>query len=243
MAAKKTLVNPRETGNGVTLAAAPTATENTVMIGPVVPKIVELEIVGITPLLVCAWSEKAKRQILEKHMKKAGRGKEAKDPQQCYKDSLYVSTEGWTGIPAGGFKGCLVNACRATDDVPMTIAKRMLFVIPQGTRKVSDIVSEFTGQKLELAGVGQELIRIHGDHFMHESIVRIDNGGSVDYRFRAIYPEWSAKIQISFLSNMISAEQVANLVELAGFCEGLCEHRPGAPKSHTGSFGRFQIRR
>jgi hypothetical protein len=108
----------------------------------------------------------------------------------------------------------------------MTLAKRMLFVVGQGVTKE-----------------GQELVRIYGDHEMHEAMVRIDNGGTADIRFRAIYRKWSAKIQIQYLSSVISAEQVCNLVELAGFVEGWCEHRPGSPKSNTGSNGRFQVRR
>ena len=199
--------------------------KETVVIPRIQPKIIELEIVGITPLLVCAWSHKAMKQMLDKQMKKAKTGREAKNPEEDYKSSLYTSTEGWTGIPAGGVKGCLVNACRATD-VAMTLAKRMIFVRSQGATKE-----------------GQQLVRIYGEHKMHQGMVRIDNGGTSDIRFRAIYMEWSAKLEIEFLASVISAEQVANLVELAGFIEGLCEHRPGAPKSNTGNNGRFQIKR
>lgn len=196
-----------------------------IVIARIQPRIVEIEIVGTTPLLVCAWSHKAMQQMLDKQMRKAKRGREAKDPEADYQASLYVSTEGWTGIPAGGVKGCLVNACRATD-VAMTMAKRMLFVRSQGVTKD-----------------GQQLVRIYGEHKMHRAMVRIDNGGTADIRFRAVYPDWSARLEIEFLESVISAEQVANLVELAGFCEGLCEHRPGAPKNCTGSNGRFAIRR
>jgi hypothetical protein len=201
------------------------ASTEQIVIPRIEPKIVEIEIIGITPLLVCAWSKKAKQQMLDKQMKKATRGKEAKNPQADYLASLYTSTEGWTGIPAGGVKGCMVAACRATD-VAMTMAKRMIFVRAQG--KTAE---------------GQDLVRIYGEHQLHEAMVRIDNGGTADIRYRAIYPAWTAKLEIEFLASMISAEQIANLVELAGFVEGLCEHRPGAPKNNTGSMGRFQIRR
>jgi hypothetical protein len=195
-----------------------------ILIERVQPKIMELEIVGFTPLLVCAWSEKAMNMMLAKQQKKATRGKEAKDPEADYKASRYISTEGWDGIPAGGVKGCLVNACRAVDGLPMTLAKRMIFVRGQGR-----------------TAEGQELVRIYGEHKMHKAMVRIDNGGTADIRFRAIYPQWSVKLELEFLANVVSAEQVANLVELAGFIEGLCEHRPGAPKSCTGNNGRFRI--
>lgn len=199
---------------------------STVVIEKISPKIIELEIVGITPLLVCAWSQKARQQMLDKQMKKAKTGREAKNPEADYLASRYISTDGWDGIPAGGVKGCIVNACRAVDGLPMTLAKRMIFVRSQGVTKE-----------------GQGLVRIYGKHEMHQGMVRIDNGGTCDIRFRAVYPTWSAKLEIEFLSSVISAEQVCNLVELSGFIEGLCEHRPGAPKSNTGDNGRFQIKR
>ncbi len=195
-----------------------------VVIERVQPQILEIEIVGLTPLLVSAWSQKAKQQMLDKQMKKAAKAKDAKDPEQCYRDSLYVSTEGWTGIPAGGVKGCLVNACRAVDGLPMTLAKRMLFVRSQG---------------VTAGGLG--LVRVYGEHQMHEAMVRLESG-TADIRFRAIYPTWSAKLEVEFLGNVISAEQVCNLIELAGYIEGLCEHRPGAPKNNTGDKGRFHIK-
>ena len=167
--------------NSTTTPSAKPTDQSEVVIPPIIPKLIEVEVVGITPLLVCAWSKKAKQQMLDKQMKKANRGKLAKDPDADYKASLYVSTEGWTGIPAGGMKGCLVNACRAVDGLPMTLAKRMIFVQSQGVTKE-----------------GQELIRVYGEHKMHEGMVRIDNGGTADIRFRAIYTEWSLKRQCNF---------------------------------------------
>mgnify|MGYP003393138326 CR=1 FL=1 len=205
-------------------------TEGGVVIERIQPSVIELEVIGTTQLLVCAWSFKAKKQMLDKQMKKATRGKEAKNPEEDYKNSRYQAVDPngeylWDGIPAGGVKGCLVNACRAVDGLPMTLAKRMVFVRSQGFTKD-----------------GQGLVRVYGEHKMHEGMVRIDNGGTADIRFRAVYPQWSLKLQIEFLSSVISAEQVCNLVELAGFIEGLCEHRPGAPKSNTGDNGRFMIK-
>jgi hypothetical protein len=212
-------------GEGASPLPATSAVEQ-IVIPKILPKILEIEIVGTTPLVVCAWSEKARRQMLDKQMKKAKQAKEAKSPEQDYQASRYLSTEGWDGIPAGGMKGCLVNACRAVDGLPMTLAKRMVFVRAQGR-----------------TAAGQELIRVYGKPEMHEGMVRIDSGGTADIRFRAMFREWSIRLEIEFLANVISAEQVANLIELAGYVEGLCEHRPGAPKSNTGNWGRFCIKR
>src|SRR5580700_1767170 len=168
---------PEAVNGAATKESAPVG----IVIDRIQPKVLELEIIGITPLLVCAWSEKAKRQMLDKQMKKATRGKEAKDPEADYKASLYVSTEGWTGVPAGGIKGALVNACRACD-LAMTLAKRLLFIRAQGVDKE-----------------GRGLVRIYGEHKLHQAMVRIDNGSTADIRFRAVYPQWSMKLEIEFL--------------------------------------------
>jgi hypothetical protein len=46
---------------------------------------VQFTLVGDSPLIVHAWSEKAKRQMLDKQMKKAAKAKEAKDPRPITK--------------------------------------------------------------------------------------------------------------------------------------------------------------
>jgi hypothetical protein len=50
---------------------------------------VHFKLVGDSPLIVHAWSEKAKRQMLDKQMKKATKAKEAKDPQADYEACFY----------------------------------------------------------------------------------------------------------------------------------------------------------
>ena len=52
---------------------------------------IQLMLVGDSPLIVHAWSEKAKRQMLDKQMKKATKAKEAKDPQAFLRDGLEVA--------------------------------------------------------------------------------------------------------------------------------------------------------
>lgn len=211
--------------NGDAALPAPPAQTPALEIERISPNILVVTIKGITPLVVNAWSHKAKDMIRGKQTgtKKKG-AREAKKPEEDYLASRYISTDGWDGVPAGGVKGCLVNACRATKgDLPMTEAKRMFFVMAEG--RTSD---------------GQGLVRIHGKPRMYEAMVRVGMGVA-DIRYRAMYEEWSMKLSIQFLTNLITPTQLGNLVELAGFVEGLCEHRPGSPKSNTGDYGRFVI--
>ena len=52
--------------------------------GIVIPEIdfqmMKITVVGDSPIIIHKWDEKAKRMMLEKQMKKATKGKEAKDP-------------------------------------------------------------------------------------------------------------------------------------------------------------------
>jgi hypothetical protein len=190
------------------------------------PAAFDIDIVGDTPLVVNSWSRKAIQQILDKQGKKANRGKEAKDPQADFMGSRYISTDGWDGVPAGGMKGCLVNACRGVDGLPMTLAKRMIFVQGEG-----------------MTESGTELVRIHSKEgpVLYTHPVKIPSGA--DIRHRAMFKDWRIRLSIRYLANILSQEQVLNLLELAGFIEGLCEHRPGCPQNNTGNFGRFHILR
>lgn len=74
-------------------------------------RMVKIRLVGDSPLICHAWSEKAKKQMLDKQMKKAAQAKEAKDPEKDFQDSLYRHPEGGYGFPSVAFKNAAVDAC------------------------------------------------------------------------------------------------------------------------------------
>lgn len=179
---------------------------------------VHIPIEGVSPLIVHAWSEKAKRQMLEKQMKLTKPKKEAKDPEADFQASLYKFEDGRTGFPAAAFKAAIVGAGRLFDGIPMThlkLAVRVNAVDPSG------------------------LVEIKGDYRLREDMVRLETGVA-DIRYRAEYPTWSAVLDITFVENMISLEQLVNLVNGAGI-GGIGEWRPSAPKSSSGTYGCFQV--
>src|SRR3546814_8870185 len=69
-----------------------------------------------------AWSEKAKKMMLDKQMKKATKAKEAKDPQADYEACFYRTPTGDYGFPTIGLKAAMVAACRFVD-MKMTEAR------------------------------------------------------------------------------------------------------------------------
>jgi len=72
---------------------------------PIKLSIVKLTVVGDSPLICHAWSEKSKRQMLEKQMKKAALKKEAKSPERDYEESLYPYPGGGFGFPSAAATG------------------------------------------------------------------------------------------------------------------------------------------
>ena len=204
-----------------------------IIIRPVERKIIELRIKGTSPLLVHNWEEKAIKMIYDKQVGSAKKVREKKIPEEQFLGSRYVSSEGWDGVPAGGVKGCLVGACRAYDDLVMTQMRRFIWVLGDG---VEERKPAWDGA----ISTGRDLVRIHGTAEPFESMVRIASGVA-DIRYRAIYREWSMLLRIGFIANKFTPDQVVNLVQMAGVVEGLCEHRPGSPKSNTGNFGTFEV--
>ena len=175
-----------------------------------------ITLVGDSGLIVHNWDEKSKRMMLDKQMKKAKSGKQAKNPQDDYEATMYRLPDGGHGFPARGFKASAVNACRQIDGIAMTEARGAFQV-------VGDLV------KLKCS-----------DPVMREDMVRIGMGTS-DIRYRAMYETWEADITIRYNADFMSQAQIINLFNTAGFCSGIGEWRPSSPKC-AGSFGMFHVK-
>lgn len=154
---------------------------------------------GTSPLICHRWSEKAKKQMLDKQMKRATKAKEAKDPEQDYQESLYPLPDGGYGFPAVAFKAAAVRA---------------------GT--YGDLTMTFLRGAFHVAG---ELVKIDGTPQPREDMVRL-NGKTADIRYRGEFSEWSAAVPVELNTSVLSIEQLVNLFTIAGFAVGVGEWRP-----------------
>lgn len=173
---------------------------------------VDLELVGDSPLIVHAWSAKAKREMLEKQMKKARASKAAKDPEQDYLDAFYRTTDGRPAFPVIAFKAAAVSAGgRFSDGLKMT----------------------------ELRGafhIEGELVPIDGEPNMREDMVRVGMG-TADIRYRPEFKSWRVTLPIRYNADAISLDQLVNIFNLAGFGVGVGEWRP----EKDGQYGMFHV--
>ncbi len=171
----------------------------------------QIHIVGDSPLISHAWSKKAKEQMLAKQMKEAKQGKEAKDPQRDYEESLYRLPGGGYGYPAMAFKSAAVDACSFVDGVTKVEARGAFHVVG-------------------------EMIELYGEPRMREDMVRIAMG-TADIRYRGEFPQWSCDLVVRYNSRVLSAEQIVNLFNVAGFSIGVGDWRT----QRDGNFGMFHV--
>jgi hypothetical protein len=191
-------------------------------------QLMEITLVGDTPLIVHAWSTKARREMLGKQMKKAKGAKEAKDPQQDFADSLYKLADGGYGFPSVAFKNAAVTAVTSVAGLTKVETRQAFHVLGEDL----EVDAALDGLK-----VRQNLARIEGSEpRIREDMVRVGMG-TADIRYRGEYWPWFTRILVRFNGNVLSAEQLLNLLNTAGFGVGVGEWRP----ERDGSYGTFHV--
>lgn len=190
-------------------------------------QILPIRVEGTAPLMLHKFSEKMRRQIEEKQTSKDAtrRKREPKDYKAEFMAARYISRSGgWDGVPAGAFRAAMISACRRVEGLPMTQAKGAFFIIADG-RDVTD---------------GTPLIKINGKPVHDTRPVRLESGVA-DLRNRPRYDVWSCDLKVQFDSDLLSANDVANLLARAGATIGVGELRPQGPNSYGGDFGTWKV--
>lgn len=179
---------------------------------------ITLTVKGTAPLIVHNWSEKAKAEMLAKQMGKKA-PKEFKDPQAQYESSLYRLPDGTPGFPVVAFKSATVGGARYFKGVTQVQLRQGLLFHGEGP---------------------DHLVRINGVPVMREDMVRVGSGlnKTADIRYRAMFPEWTANLVISYLPSQITLESVVALVD-AGGMGGVGEWRP--ERANTGTYGTYEV--
>ena len=197
-------------------------------------KTVDLHIVGDSPLICHAWSEKAKLMMLGKQQKKATSAKEIRRPAVEFADSLYWLTE-------------KPNLDNVSDEDAQAILNEVIpkskFGYPSLAFKSAAIYGAFQQKALDKKTTARgaihivgEFAEINGTPTPREDMARIGMG-TADLRFRAEFKSWSTVLHIKYNSGALSLEQVVNLFSIGGFSNGVGDWRP----AKDGTFGTFHI--
>lgn len=189
-------------------------------------KSVKLRLEGVSPLMLHKFSEKARKQMEDSQQaeSKTKRKRDPKNYKSEFEGAKYISTAKWEGVPALSIRAAMIRACANVDGLPMTVAKGAFFIKPHGF-DVTD---------------GTPLIRIEGKSSHDTRPVRLESGVT-DLRNRPRYDTWACEIDVEFDADLVSANDVANLLARAGTQIGIGELRPFGRKSFGGDFGMWRV--
>lgn len=201
--------------------------EEIIQIEPPRIRTVVYNIRGTAPYVQARFSAKAmqamKSKMLAGGQAKKGKAREARDFDDDYRQAMHVSTEGWYGMPAGGFRQALISACRLVG-FKMTLAKLSVFIQADGFDAVD----------------GVPLVRIDGTPERIDMAVR-NATGVADIRVRPMWRKWAAELRLSYDEGQFSAQDVTNLLHRAGVQVGIGEGRPDSKQSAGLGWGLFEI--
>ena len=211
------------------------ATTEVIEIRPIEIKQVTIRIVGDTPLIMHAWSEKAKRMMLEAQMGIAkGKKKEAKNPVDDFIRSMY-----WlTPMPEDGttesFEEAIANGARF--GFPVTAFKQAAISAAYRMGWAKDKMSMRGAFFIDSDENG--MIEIHSDTpEMREDMVKVGMG-TADIRYRGEFKNWYADLTISYNENgQYSLENIVNIINAGGYVCGVGEWRP----ERDGQNGMFHV--
>lgn len=177
---------------------------------------IRIRLIGDSSLICHKWSEKAKKEMRDKQMGNPSAGKEPKNPQQDFIDSLYPHPDGGYGFPTIAFKNAAVSACTSLGKSVTKVQARQAF------------------------HVNGELARIEGDPQMREDMVKLPSGnGTADIRYRGEFMPWATTVEIRYNARVLTDAQIINLFNTAGFAVGIGEWR----SEKDGGHGLFHVAR
>lgn len=213
------------------------ATKNVelIEIKPIEVKKTTIRVVGDTPLIMHAWSEKAKREMLEKQMKKTkSSAREAKNPVEDFIRSMYWLSPIPTDMSEEGFEEAIANGARF--GFPVTAFKQAAISAAYRMGWSKDKMSMRGAFFID--GDENQMIEIHSEvPIMREDMVKVGMGVA-DIRFRGEFRNWYADMTISYNTNgQYTLEQIINIINAGGYVCGVGEWRP----ERDGQYGMFHV--
>lgn len=202
-----------------------------------------LWIVGHTPLITHAWSQKAKDNMLGKQQKEASEGLEARDPEADFEASLYPMSpdniggksvpfeKRWFGFPVTAVKKAMLSVAHKDRGVPratvmgaLQLKHEMIRVMPALAGAVCDM----------------PLVRIYGSApEMREDMVRVGAGlnKKATLAYRAQFSVWAIRIRGRVNVSVCPFEWIPFLAQHSGRAVGIGDWR----NEKNGTFGAYHI--
>ena len=217
-------------------------TEEVIEIKPIEMRTITVKVVGDTPLIMHAWSQKAinilKDPQLAKLMKKKQRtpiddfiqsmywleGKPNYDPMDPPNDKIIqdmfdaaIENGAKFGFPVTAFKQSAISAAYRMGWAKDKMSLRGAFFISGYSDDMVEIVSDIPIIRQDMVKVGM---------------------GSADVRFRGEFRNWTAELKIKYnVNGKYSLDDIVNIINAGGMVCGVGEWRP----ERDGQFGTYHV--
>lgn len=189
-----------------------------------------LYLIGTAPLIVHAFPEKARKQMLDKQMKVAKGGRDARDPYAEVEACRYQLPDGRDGFPAVGFKAAAVTACTSISDVTKVAARQAFRVIGLPMNAPGAIEGATIRTALVPLVAHPPTIR--------EDVVRLSGPSrTAEMRYRPEYTDWGVALTVTVNPQVVSVGQIGSMFHAAGHGVGIGDYRP----ERNGDCGTFEL--
>lgn len=189
-----------------------TKSKNAVGVHKLDKKRIQVPIQGVTPLLM----EKMDPRVARKYDKKKSQQtvkEDTRSEQEKVEDKIHHTEDGNVGFPTAGFKKGIVEVAPRLD-----VYKK---VVRGSIRVLGNIVPINYDEKTINEAIGE----------------RKGRNSSPRLILRPEFRNWSCTLDIIYDAGNISAEQIVNLLNHAGFHMGLGGWRPQC----DGSYGQYEV--
>lgn len=230
------------------MAGTKKANESTqiITIKPLKKVTTNISIVGDTPLIIHAWGEKAKKQMLaaQQKTKKDKKAMDIRDPFSEFMNALYWVTEKPEDDTPEAFEEAIANGAKfgfptiAIKQAALSAAYRAGVIPNQVGMKCSFFLN---GAESYSMGNGCELsvIDTKTPPRCQEDMVKIGGMTKVaDLRYRPVFDDWRIHLKVTLIdTGAFTMESIINAIEMGGAMNGIGEWR----MEKNGEFGRYHV--
>lgn len=189
-----------------------------------------LYLIGTAPLIAHAFPEKQRKAMIDKQMKTAKGGRDARDPVAEFEASRYRLPDGTDGLPAAALKNSAVTACTSLSDVTKVAARQAFRVESQPMKSQGTIPDSFVRTAL--------VPLVAHPPMMREDVVRLSGPSrSAEMRYRPEYPIWGVQLSVMLNPQVVSFGHLFTMFQAAGHGVGVGDYRP----ERNGDCGTFDV--
>lgn len=184
-------------------AKAKTVTaEKTIEIPEIRKQRIRVELIGESPLITNRFTEKAQADIADKQGGKAKTKKPPRVPEEEFRSAIHVISDGKN--PRYGIRAISIKKSMATAGMRFADQSKVgIFgmVMVHGNEKG---IVEILGPEPQM---GEDMV--------------VFKNGTTSIAYRPYFSPWRVEVDIEFMANFISLEQIINLLNLAGMTVGI----------------------